>query len=104
MNIASAGSATEPLANGQIPASVRNKDDLPLPDGPCNKMRSPASACRVAPANKALPSGSEIVRLRVSTAAASCACRARFSTDANVMASSKPVKRSVVARHAARLL
>ena len=31
------GSATRPEASGQMPASARNRVDLPLPEGPCKQ-------------------------------------------------------------------
>src|ERR1700719_1221355 len=37
-----AGIVIEPVPNGQMPAMARNSVDLPAPDGPVTRVRSPA--------------------------------------------------------------
>ena len=103
MNIASWLRATAPLAKGQMPASARNSVDLPLPEGPCSSTRAPGCACTLVCDSSSAPPGSARFSFAISIAADSLCASAGLSRVAALIASSKLVRRSVVARHAARL-
>lgn len=104
MNMLDSGSATRPEASGQIPASARNRVDLPLPDGPLSRMLSPGCTCSAVWASRRLPVGSASVRSLACRPPLAAVSRSRGAASLALrMADSKCVRRSVVARQAARL-
>ena len=100
-----AGSATRPRAQGQMPASARNSVLLPLPEGPCSTVCWPGAMASVAPCTRTAPVGRATLR---SSAARVLAPAPRTVSSGlgepcwRDSAASKLVRRSVVARQAAR--
>ena len=90
-----------------MPARARNRVDLPLPEGPLSSTLSPGWAFNSVWASRRLPVGrssdrSFAVTPELLVAPVRWSCRSAFWL-ATWMAASKWVRRSVVARQAARL-
>src|SRR5207302_5841837 len=107
INDALAGTAIEPLPNGQIPAMARNSVDLPEPDGPVTSVRSPARRPRPSAATSGLPLGRFTMSLRRSIALPPSDETIPIESGllANVVALaidiSNPSRRATTARHSA---
>src|SRR5581483_2331036 len=107
IRLAWAGIVTEPLPYGQMPAMARNSVDLPAPEGPVKRTRSPAEMLKLLAATSGSPLGSSTNRssmLMVSVVLEGASWMEDLlaaSSSAFLMEVSKPSRRATTARQSA---
>ena len=104
---ASFGTLMCPEPNGHTPARVRNKVDLPTPDGPLTRTCSPRPIDTSRALTSGAPPGRRTARSLKATALPSTGSMAipvvAASPRAAATERSKPESRSITALHSARL-